>query len=91
MQSSSFFSLFVLYSWKTRANHLIEQCNKFDPEEFKQAVKDRDELKKANNTLHSEINQQKAEAVNLKMQLSNLKNEESAAKNKVCVNVVNLE
>ena len=24
--------------WKTRTNHLIEQCNKFDPEEHKKTM-----------------------------------------------------
>jgi len=24
--------------WKARTNHLIEQCNKFDPEEHKRAM-----------------------------------------------------
>ena len=72
-----------VFSWKARTNHLIEQCERCDPEEYKQALKDREELRQTVNSLKEEINKHQVDKVNLNMQIAQLKNEETLTKKKV--------
>ncbi|XP_038056577.1 nucleoprotein TPR-like [Patiria miniata] len=61
--------------WKQRTNHLIEQCNRADPEEQKRLIAEKDANKKTIGSLREENLRHKAELSRLNAQLSAAKNE----------------
>ncbi|XP_033645246.1 nucleoprotein TPR-like [Asterias rubens] len=56
--------------WKQRTNHLIEQCNRADPEEQKRLVAEKDANKKTIGNLREENLRHKAEMSRLNAQLT---------------------
>ncbi|XP_022089783.1 nucleoprotein TPR-like isoform X2 [Acanthaster planci] len=61
--------------WKQRTNHLIEQCNRADPEEQKKLLAEKDANKKTISSLREENLRHKAELSRLNAQLTSSKNE----------------
>jgi len=54
--------------WKLRTNQLIEQCNKNDPEEFKKALEERDQIKRQLNSVNDEMRRFRGEMSRLTAQ-----------------------
>ena len=66
--------------WKTRTSNLIEQCNKFDPEEFKKAIEERDAMKIQLNSAIEDVQRMSNESARTNQQIVGVQNELQACK-----------
>ncbi|XP_064604367.1 nucleoprotein TPR-like [Liolophura sinensis] len=66
--------------WKNRTNHLIEQCNKADPEEQNRLLQEKENLKRQITNLTEETHKRRAENSRLSSRLQTVQKEATTAK-----------